>query len=104
MNVYGYSHYQELQYLAGASDEEAGGARRRPDSDSEPESDLRGEWPNITLLCLLYTLQGIPMGLAAVLPLMLKERGVSFGDLSMFSLNSYPFSLKLLWAPMVRDV
>lgn len=64
-------------------------------------SDLSGESRNIALLLLLYTLQGIPMGLSAVLPLILKERGVSYSDLATFSLNSYPFSLKLLWAPIV---
>eukprot|EP00416_Gambierdiscus_australes_P028030 CAMPEP_0171064496 /NCGR_PEP_ID=MMETSP0766_2-20121228/6323_1 /TAXON_ID=439317 /ORGANISM="Gambierdiscus australes, Strain CAWD 149" /LENGTH=500 /DNA_ID=CAMNT_0011520535 /DNA_START=78 /DNA_END=1577 /DNA_ORIENTATION=+ len=68
---------------------------------TEPQSDLKGEYANIFLLGVLYTLQGIPMGLAAVLPMLLKERNVSFSDLAMFSLNSYPFSLKLLWAPIV---
>lgn len=50
---------------------------------------------------MLYTLQGIPMGLSSVLPLLLKERNVSYSELATFSLNSYPFSLKLLWAPIV---
>eukprot|EP00929_Paragymnodinium_shiwhaense_P066605 TRINITY_DN33414_c0_g1_i1.p1 TRINITY_DN33414_c0_g1~~TRINITY_DN33414_c0_g1_i1.p1 ORF type:complete len:501 (-),score=96.36 TRINITY_DN33414_c0_g1_i1:15-1517(-) len=66
-----------------------------------PASSLQGEYANIALLLLLYTLQGIPMGLSAVLPLVLKERGVSYSDLGTFSLNSYPFCLKLLWAPIV---
>jgi PAT family acetyl-CoA transporter-like MFS transporter 1 len=31
----------------------------------------------------------------------MKERGVSYEGLSLFSLVSIPFSLKLLWAPLV---
>ena len=53
------------------------------------------------LLFLLYTLQGIPMGLCGSIPLIMKERGVSYEGLSLFSLVSIPFSLKLLWAPLV---
>jgi len=69
--------------------------------DLETKSDLSGEYGNIALLLLLYTLQGVPMGLSAVLPLLLKEKNVSYSELATFSLNSYPFSLKLLWAPIV---
>lgn len=53
------------------------------------------------VLLLLYTLQGIPMGLCGSIPLIMKERGVSYEGLSLFSLVSIPFSLKLLWAPLV---
>ena len=53
------------------------------------------------LLFVLYTLQGIPMGLCGSIPLILKERGVTYEGLSLFSLVSLPFSLKLLWAPLV---
>ncbi|EKX43642.1 hypothetical protein GUITHDRAFT_110438 [Guillardia theta CCMP2712] len=63
--------------------------------------DLRGDVENILLLLLLYTLQGVPMGLAASVPLLLQERGASYSQQSIFSLVSWPFSLKLLWAPIV---
>jgi MFS transporter, PAT family, solute carrier family 33 (acetyl-CoA transportor), member 1 len=53
------------------------------------------------VLLLLYTLQGIPMGLCGSIPLIMKERGVSYEGLSLFSLVSVPFSLKLMWAPLV---
>ena len=56
---------------------------------------------SILILILLYTLQGIPMGLSASIPVILKEKGASYGSLSLFSLVSLPFSLKLLWAPLV---
>ena len=52
-------------------------------------------------LQVLYTLQGIPMGLGRVIPMILKDHGASFSSLGTFSLQSWPFSLKLLWAPLV---
>ena len=55
----------------------------------------------MVVLFLLYTLQGIPMGLCGSIPLIMKERGVTYEGLSLFSLVSLPFSLKLLWAPLV---
>ena len=56
---------------------------------------------SMAVLLVLYTLQGIPMGLCSSLPVILKERGISFEDLALLSLASLPFSLKLLWAPIV---
>jgi PAT family acetyl-CoA transporter-like MFS transporter 1 len=41
------------------------------------------------------------MGLSASIPLILKEKGASYEALSLFSLVSVPFSLKLIWAPLV---
>lgn len=64
-------------------------------------SSLAGEWGNICVLLLLYTLQGIPMGLGRVVLLTLKERGASYAEIGTFSLQAWPFSLKLLWAPLV---
>jgi PAT family acetyl-CoA transporter-like MFS transporter 1 len=56
---------------------------------------------SIAVLIVLYTLQGIPMGLSGSIPLILKEKGASYEALSLFSLVSVPFSLKLIWAPFV---
>ena len=44
------------------------------------------------------------MGLAGSIPMMLSERGVSYTEQAKFSLVSWPFSLKLLWAPIVDSV
>ncbi|KAL9084703.1 MAG: hypothetical protein Q9165_007951 [Trypethelium subeluteriae] len=64
------------------------------------ESDRR----NFLLLCLLYFLQGVPMGLATgSVPFLLKSH-LSFGQIGVFSLASYPYSLKLLWSPIVDAV
>ena len=59
---------------------------------------------NFLLLVLLYFLQGIPMGLAGgSVPFLLKPH-LSYGQIGVFSLASYPYSLKLLWSPIVDAV
>lgn len=65
--------------------------------------DEPSDWPSILLLLLLYTLQGIPMGLSSSIPFILQEK-VGYADQATFSLVSWPFSLKLLWAPIVDSV
>ncbi|KAF2131982.1 hypothetical protein P153DRAFT_373823 [Dothidotthia symphoricarpi CBS 119687] len=56
---------------------------------------------NFLLLVLLYFLQGIPMGLAhGSVPFILKNK-VSYSAIGIFSLAAYPYSLKLLWSPIV---
>lgn len=65
-----------------------------------PRQDKR----NFLLLCLLYFLQGIPMGLASgSVPFLLKKY-LSYGQIGVFSLAIYPYSLKLLWSPIVDAV
>jgi PAT family acetyl-CoA transporter-like MFS transporter 1 len=64
----------------------------------------KGEGKNIALLFFLYLLQGIPLGLTASIPLMLQNRHVSYKDQAEFSLVFWPFSLKLLWAPIVDSL
>jgi MFS transporter, PAT family, solute carrier family 33 (acetyl-CoA transportor), member 1 len=65
-----------------------------------PPSDKR----SFLLLCLLYFLQGIPMGLAmGSVPFLLKSH-FSYGQIGIFSLAVYPYSLKLLWSPIVDAV
>lgn len=65
-----------------------------------PEQDRR----NFLLLVLLYFLQGIPMGLAGgSVPFLLKNY-LSYGQIGIYSLASYPYSLKLLWSPIVDAV
>jgi MFS transporter, PAT family, solute carrier family 33 (acetyl-CoA transportor), member 1 len=59
---------------------------------------------NFGLLVLLYFLQGIPMGLATgSVPFLLKHH-MSYGEIGIFSLASYPYSLKLFWSPIVDAV
>ena len=56
---------------------------------------------SIALLVFLYVLQGIPLGLAGAMPMLLQTRKVSYKDQATFSLVFWPFSMKLLWAPIV---
>jgi PAT family acetyl-CoA transporter-like MFS transporter 1 len=95
-------------------------ARRRPGpkdveaaaaapSDAEPPvakqaSDLQGDWGAIALLLLLYTLQGVPLGLSGSLPMLFQERGVTTMEQAVFSTVAYPFAFKLLWAPLVDSI
>ncbi|KAF8640470.1 hypothetical protein AX17_000133 [Amanita inopinata Kibby_2008] len=62
--------------------------------------DKRG----MALLCVLYLIQGVPLGLAlGSVPFLLKEH-LSYSQLATFALSSYPYSLKLLWSPIVDSV
>lgn len=70
----------------------------------EQPSDLTGDQGNIAILLLLYLLQGVPMGLAAAIPMLMQTHGVSYKQQAEFSLVNWPFSLKLLWAPIVDSV
>ncbi|XP_041732823.1 acetyl-coenzyme A transporter 1 [Coregonus clupeaformis] len=62
---------------------------------------IREELGNVSLLLFLYVLQGIPLGLAGSIPLILQSKNVSYKDQAFFSFVFWPFSLKLLWAPLV---
>ncbi|XP_028587189.2 acetyl-coenzyme A transporter 1 [Podarcis muralis] len=64
----------------------------------------RAELGSILLLLFLYVLQGIPLGLAGSIPLILQSKNVSYTDQAFFSFVFWPFSLKLLWAPLVDAV
>lgn len=65
---------------------------------------LPSDYSACLILLLLYTLQGVPMGLSASVPILLRDLNVSYTDIGTFSLCSWPFALKLLWAPIVDSV
>ncbi|KAH8120631.1 acetyl-coenzyme A transporter 1-domain-containing protein [Phellopilus nigrolimitatus] len=59
--------------------------------------DKRG----MVLLIVLYLIQGVPLGLAlGSVPFLLREH-LSYSQLAIFALAGYPYSLKLLWSPIV---
>lgn len=63
--------------------------------------------PQFYLLVVLYFLQGIPVGLAfGTIPFLLKSmaRDTSFTTLGIFSTATYPYSLKILWSPVVDSI
>lgn len=55
----------------------------------------------LALLVALYLLQGIPVGLAfGSIPFLLRAK-LSYSQIGIFTLCTYPYSLKLLWSPIV---
>ena len=59
---------------------------------------------SVALLLLLYTLQGVPMGLCQSVAFILAEKKLPLSEQGVFSFASWPFSLKLLWAPIVDSL
>lgn len=56
------------------------------------------------VLVVLYLLQGVPVGLAfGSIPFILKSK-LSYSQVGIFLLAAYPYSLKLLWSPVVDAV
>ena len=76
---------------------------RSGSAESEGESGLSSPRDRraFAILVLLYLLQGIPLGLTfGTLPFLLKPK-MSYSQLGVFSLATWPYSLKLLWSPIV---
>lgn len=65
---------------------------------------LRKDLKTIILLMYLYFMQGLPLGLAGSMPFILSSRKVTFSDQGTFSFVFWPFSMKLLWAPIVDSL
>ncbi|EGO02780.1 hypothetical protein SERLA73DRAFT_47680 [Serpula lacrymans var. lacrymans S7.3] len=58
----------------------------------------------MVLLIILYLIQGVPLGLAlGSVPFLLREH-LSYSQLGVFALSNYPYSLKLLWSPIVDSI
>lgn len=72
--------------------------------DKHSKDGLKGDYGNISLLMFLYILQGIPLGLGGSIPMLLTSRNVSYKDQAVFSFVFWPFSIKLLWAPLVDSL
>nr|PVC49694.1 hypothetical protein MACL_00002804 [Theileria orientalis] len=56
---------------------------------------------NLFFLTILYILQGIPLGLWSTIPVLLNNRTSNF-KIGLMTLATLPFSLKLLWAPVME--
>ncbi|KAK7683934.1 hypothetical protein QCA50_012905 [Cerrena zonata] len=64
----------------------------------------RKDYKAFAVLVILYLLQGVPVGLAfGSIPFILKSK-LSYSQVGIFSLASYPYSLKLLWSPIVDAI
>jgi len=82
-------------------------SERNPDSNEGRQGmlkDLDGDKLHVVVLFFLYILQGIPLGLKDAIPLLLQNRNVPSKDQAAYSISSYPFAMKILWAPLVDSV
>ncbi|CEG65128.1 hypothetical protein RMATCC62417_01982 [Rhizopus microsporus] len=74
------------------------------DQEHQQEVLAKKDYGNFTLLVILYLLQGVPVGLCfGSIPFLLKAK-LSYSQIAIFSLSSWPYSLKLLWSPIVDAV
>ncbi|CAH8440576.1 unnamed protein product [Schistosoma margrebowiei] len=62
--------------------------------------------PAILLLIVLYVFQGISIGISASIPFFLQSnyRAGGYNLQATFSISAWPFSMKLLWAPIVDSI
>lgn len=72
--------------------------------EDDERPNLSGDRINILLLTFLYFMQGIVSGLSAAMPLLLQNFGSTFTEQAHFSMAVWPFSLKLLWAPIIDSL
>ena len=62
------------------------------------------DFSSIIILLTLYYLQGIITGLYQSLQLILTKKNASYFDQGLFFSNTWPISVKLLWAPFVDAI
>lgn len=67
-------------------------------------TNIRKDWLNVLFLIFLYTIQGVPMGLVQSVTFLMSARGVSYANQGTFSIAFWPYSTKLIWAPIVDSV
>lgn len=63
--------------------------------------NLKGDRLNVALLVLLYMLQGVPVGISFAIRTYMQNMKVSYIQQAKFGVVDIPWSLKLLWAPLV---
>jgi hypothetical protein len=104
-------HVRKRDHVSVISDEdrqEMGQSSYSTDSktvdDQKAQTLSASDVPNFILLVILYLLQGIPVGLSfGSIPFLLKAK-MSYSEIAIFSLSSWPYSLKLLWSPIVDAI
>ncbi|XP_026811512.1 acetyl-coenzyme A transporter 1-like [Rhopalosiphum maidis] len=73
------------------------------DSNSADVPNLKGDWHNIFILLVLYTMQGIAgFGFyKGVMILMQTNKHITYKVQALFSIVTWPYNLKMIWAPLV---
>ncbi len=56
----------------------------------------------LLLLISLYSVQAIPCGIASFVEIVLTGARLPYASLAFFGLHSWPYSLRVLWAPVVE--
>lgn len=79
------------------------------DEVSKPSSQSKGlpakDRRRFLLLVLLYFVQGIPIGLAfGSVPFLLKSEELTYSQVGIFTLATYPYAMKLFWSPVVDSI
>lgn len=74
------------------------------DHSKDSRNSFQDEKSNIAILFFLYVLQGIPLGLGGSIPMILQNRSISYKDQALFSFVYWPFSIKLIWAPIIDSL
>ena len=59
---------------------------------------------SVVMVIILYILQGVILGFTTSIPLYLTSYKASWKQQGTFSWVSYPFSFKILWAPIIDSV
>jgi len=80
----------------------AGGRRRGGRAAYHPRVPPHGRLGKLGILWTLYFVQGLPFGFqATALPVYLRTEGMSLQAVGLATALSLPWSLKILWAPLV---
>lgn len=99
-----FESYESLPHMTYSANIPQPDYSKEDEKDKKDKNELKGDYGNIALLMFLYILQGIPLGLGGSIPMLLTSRKVSYKDQAMFSFVFWPFSIKLLWAPLVDSL
>ncbi|XP_025202719.1 acetyl-coenzyme A transporter 1-like [Melanaphis sacchari] len=71
------------------------------EAQTDIKPNLKGDRLNVALLVLLYMLQGVPIGISFAIRTYMQNMNVSYVQQAKFGVVDIPWSLKLLWAPLV---
>jgi MFS transporter, PAT family, solute carrier family 33 (acetyl-CoA transportor), member 1 len=91
------SNQDEAEGLPKSSDDNA---------SASDKSDWWADRRSIALLIILYLIQGLPMGYVfGTIPFLLNESpNADYSSIALFSLATFPYSLKLVVAPIVEAI
>lgn len=69
-----------------------------------PKITWRHDFSTILFLMYMYFLQGVLIGLSSAVSILIAARGMNYSAQGTYSFVFWPFSIKLLWAPIVDSL